>query len=139
MSDKKGSCGCGALQYRVEGEPINTVFCYCQACQAQTSSDKWFGAWFAKDKFNITAGTPSTYKRKGASGSDVNCLFCQHCGTTVAAEVTIGSFYSVGVATLENSQNLRPNMAIYTASASAWAVFPEDVPKFDILPPNMGA
>ena len=56
----------------------------------------------------------------------------------MAAEVTIGDFYSVGVATLDNSQKLRPKMAIYTASASAWAVFPEDVPKFDILPPNMG-
>jgi len=115
------------------------VFCYCHTCQVQTGSDKWFGAWFSKDKFNITVGTPSIYKREGASGRDVNCLFCQHCGTTVAAEVTIGGFYSVGVATLEHSQNLRPNMAIYTASASAWAVFPEDVPKFDILPPNMGA
>jgi hypothetical protein len=28
-------------------------------------------------------------------------------------------------------------MAIYTASAPKWAVFPEGVPKFDILPPEM--
>jgi hypothetical protein len=29
-------------------------------------------------------------------------------------------------------------MAIYTKSASKWAVFPEGVPKFDKLPPGMG-
>jgi len=30
-------------------------------------------------------------------------------------------------------------LAIYAASAPGWALFPEGVPKFDILPPDLGA
>lgn len=139
MSSKKGSCACGNLQYCVEGEPINSVFCYCKECQVLTGSDKWFGAWFAKDSFKVTTGTPSSYTREGDSGKDMNYLFCSKCAVTIAAEVTVGNFYSVGVATLEQADGWVPNMAIYAASAPSWAVFPEGVAKFDVLPPGMGA
>ena len=139
MTVRNGSCGCGELKYSVEDEPMNTVFCYCKECQTHTGSDKWFGAWFPKDKFKITAGSPSIYTRKGDSGKDMNHLFCSHCGVLVAAEVTAGNFYSVGVSTLHQVSGLAPSMAIYIASAPSWAVYPEGVPKFDILPPGMGS
>lgn len=138
MTVRNGSCGCGDLKYSVEGEPISTLFCYCKECQVHTGSDKWFGAWFPKEKFKITSGNPSIYTRKGNSGKDMNHLFCSHCGVMVAAEVTAGNLYSVGVSTLDKSDGLAPSMAIYTASAPSWAVFPEGVPKFDTLPPGMG-
>ena len=138
MIVRSGCCGCGDIEYLVEDEPINTVFCYCRECQIHTGSDKWFGAWFPKEKFKITSGKPSTYTRKGASGKDINLLFCANCGVMVAAEVTAGKFYSVGVSTIEQSDGLLPSMLIYTASASPWSVYPEGVPKFDTLPPGMG-
>jgi len=96
-------------------------------------------SWFPQEKFKITAGVPSTYTRKGDSGKEMHHLFCPHCGVMVAAEVTVGNFYSVGVSTLDHESGLTPSMAIYTASAPSWAVYPEGVPKFDILPPSMGS
>ena len=53
MSVKNGSCGCGKLKYSVEGEPINSLFCYCKECQIITGSDKWFGVWVPKDKLKF--------------------------------------------------------------------------------------
>ena len=139
MSVQNGSCGCGNLKYAVEGEPINSVFCYCKECQILTGSDKWFGVWIPKDNFKIVSGEPVISTRKGASGKDMNYLFCGKCGVTICAEVTVGNFYSVAVPTLKNSNDFAPVMAIYTASAPNWAVFPEGVPKFEILPPNLSA
>jgi len=133
---KSGRCGCGSLKYAVEGDPINQVFCYCKECQIHTGSDKWFGAWFPKDKFKIISGEPSIYKRKGDSGKDLNLIFCSECGVTIGAEVTVAGFYTIGVSTLDEETNLLPSMAIYTASAPSWALFPEGVPKFDKLPPS---
>ena len=138
MSVRKGSCGCGRLQYSVEGEPINSLFCYCKECQILTGSDKWFGVWIPKDNFKIVSGRPVVFTRKGDSGKEMNYLFCEKCGVTICAEVTVGNFYSVAVPTFNNSNDFVPAMAIYTASAPDWAVFPEGVPKFDILPPNLG-
>ncbi|RLA48639.1 MAG: hypothetical protein DRR04_05235 [Gammaproteobacteria bacterium] len=137
MTVRNGSCGCRALKYSVEGEAINSVFCYCKDCQVHTGSDKWFGAWFSVDNLKIVSGNPTVFTRKGDSGKNMNYMFCEKCGTTICVEVTLGNFYSVAVSTLDNTDNFAPSMAIYTASAPNWAVFPEGVPKFEMLPPNL--
>ena len=138
MKVKNGSCSCGDLKYAVEGDPTNSVFCYCKECQIHTGSDKWFGVWFPKEKFEIISGSPAKFTRKGDSGKDINHLFCETCGVTICAEITVGNFYSVAASTLESPDNYAPVMAIYTASATSWAVFPEGIPKFDILPTDLG-
>ena len=138
MEEYKGKCGCSNIEYCFKGEPINSVFCYCQECQTNTGSDKWFGLWVPVGKFNFTKGTPSTFTRIGDSGKEVNLKFCSDCGTTLCAEITVGNFYSVAASTLSDSNGFSPKMAIYAASAPKWAVFPDGVPKFDVLPPGMG-
>jgi len=67
----------------------------------------------------------------------MNHKFCGDCGSTLAIEVTVGNFYSVAVSTLIEGE-FSPNMAVYVKSAPRWAVFSEGVPKFDVLPPDMG-
>jgi hypothetical protein len=132
-----GKCDCGAIEFEFSGEPINTAFCYCRSCQIHTGSDKWFGVWVPKDNFHFTKGVPSTYTRLGDSGKKMEHKFCSKCGTTLAVDVEVGGFYSVAAATLSNSNELTPNMLIYTSHAAKWAVLPENVPKFDILPPDL--
>ena len=138
MDTYKGKCGCGNVEYSFEGQPINTIFCYCRECQIHTGSDKWFGLWVPVDRFKFTKGIPSKFTRIGDSGKDVNYKFCSDCGTTLCAEVTVGNFHSVGASTLNDNNHFSPKMAIYAASAPKWAVFPDGVPKFDKLPPGMG-
>ncbi|MFD1217956.1 MULTISPECIES: GFA family protein [Microbulbifer] len=138
MEFKTGRCGCGSLKYSAEGEPINSVFCYCKECQTHTGSDKWFGIWFPKNRFKITDGEFSVYSRKGDSGKDLNHIFCNNCGVTVCVEVTVGNFYSIAVSTLDENESINPSMALYAASAPSWAVFPAGLAKFDTLPPGMG-
>lgn len=137
MEEHTGSCNCGDIEYSFKGDPINSIFCYCNECQSLTGSDKWFGLWVPKDNFNFTKGTPSTYSRVGDSGKKVNYQFCGNCSTTLCAEITVGNFYSVSATSLKNNK-FNPKMSIYASSAPTWALFPETVPKFDILPPGMG-
>ncbi|MGI0115362.1 GFA family protein [Zooshikella sp. RANM57] len=136
MSENKGQCACGSVEYSFEGEPINTAFCYCKSCQIHTGSDKWFGVWVPKEKLAFTKGQPALYTRLGDSGKEMIHQFCSQCGTTLCIDVTVGNFYSVSASTINNNHELKPNMAIYTASAPSWAVFPEGVPKYDVLPPE---
>ncbi len=138
MSKHIGSCSCGEVEYSFEGDPINAVFCYCSECQKLTGSDKWFGVWVPTGKFQFTKGEPSVFTRIGDSGKEMNQHFCSKCATTLCTEVTIGNFYSVSGSSLSAESSFLPKMAIYTASAPSWAVLPEDIPKFDILPPGLG-
>jgi hypothetical protein len=137
MEKHIGSCRCGGIEFYFYNDPINSIFCYCKECQAFTGSDKWFGLWVPKDNFKFTKGTPSTYTRAGDSGKDVNYKFCGTCSTALCAEVTAGNFYSVSATSLKNNK-FNPKMSIYASSAPSWAIFPNDVPKFDTLPPGMG-
>lgn len=138
MERHVGSCRCGDIEFCFYNDPINSIFCYCRECQALTGSDKWFGLWVSKDNFKLTKGTPSSYTRVGDSGKEVNYLFCDTCSTALCAEVTAGDFYSVSATSLGNNK-FTPKMSIYVSSAPSWATFPNDVPKFEILPPGMGS
>ena len=137
MKKYDGKCSCGKLEYSFEDEPINTAFCYCSECQTHTGSDKYFGLWVPFNKLRFTKGTPSTFTRIGDSGEDLNHKFCSDCGTTVCVEATVANIYSVAASTVTTANDFSPKMSIYAASAPEWAVFPEGIPKFDVLPPEI--
>lgn len=139
MKKYQGGCACGAIKYTFENEPINSVFCYCKACQVHTGSDKWFGLWVPIVNFTFVKGVPSSFSRQGDSSKELIYHFCSECGTTLCLEAVVGRFYSVASTTLNDNDNLSPKMAIYTASAPVWAVFPEGLPKFDRLPSDIVA
>lgn len=138
MNKHVGRCSCGDIEFCVDGDPINSVFCYCKECQALTGSDKWFGLWIPHPNFTVTKGAPLSYTRLGDSGKKVNYHFCGTCSTTLYADITAGGFYSVSATALRNDA-LKPTMSIYTASAPSWATFPNDVPTFETLPPGLGS
>ena len=138
MSTVKGRCDCGEIEFECTEAPINSVFCYCTDCQQRTNSDKWFGLWIRENGFSVTKGTPSTFSRKGSSGMSMIHHFCKDCGNNFAVYSEAGQFFTVSVTTLDDSDHYAPEMAIYTASAPTWAVFPEGVPRFDNIPKSMG-
>ncbi|MEM9014689.1 MAG: GFA family protein [Pseudomonadota bacterium] len=129
-----GTCGCGAVEITFTGNPINAVFCYCTDCQKDTGSDKWFGLWVKNDDLTFSKGEPETFTRLGTSGKPVHKKFCGACGATLCSDFTAGGFYSVAASILQQKNDFAPKMAIYTASAVRWAVFPESVPKYDMFP-----
>ena len=129
-----GKCSCGDIELAFTGEPIKAVFCYCTDCQRDTGSDKWFGLWVANDNLTFSKGTPATLTRTGSTGKPVHKKFCGSCGTTLCSDFTAGGFYSVAASVLDQKNEFSPEMAIFTASAADWAVFPDNVPKFDTFP-----
>jgi hypothetical protein len=137
MENFKGTCGCGNIEYRFKGKPVTSAFCYCTECQKHTGSDKWFGLWVKSEQFDFTKGNPSKFTRLGDYGNEVIHRFCNDCGTTLCIEVPVANIFSVAASTLNSPHTFSPDMAIYTASAPLWAVFPENIPKYDTMPPGM--
>ncbi len=137
---RKGSCQCGQVVFEFSGEPINQVFCYCTDCQARTGSDQWFGIWVPSENFSFVGETePTKYTTLDDSGGDIHCHTCPHCGVSLSVEFTSGGFHTVAAGTIHDNGEFRPKLAIFTASAPAWALIPDDIPVFDRMPPDMGA
>ena len=55
MSELKGACLCGAINYEVEAPPLMTAICHCNDCQRQTGTS-----------FSLVVGVaPEAVKIKG--------------------------------------------------------------------------
>src|SRR4051812_26517182 len=80
----EGGCLCGAVRYRVEGEPVLSSVCSCTACQRRTGSAFGFGAYFKAEQVEILRGEPATYEhRSDETGRWLRFQFCTKCGTQV--------------------------------------------------------
>ncbi len=51
--------------------------------------------------------------------------------------IEVADFYSVAELTIESEGDRSPEMLIYTKFAPDWATFPDGVPEYDILPPEL--
>ncbi|NRB37660.1 MAG: GFA family protein [Pseudomonadales bacterium] len=130
---RTGNCSCGNVAFSIEGDPINTVFCYCKACQVASGSDKFYGVWLKPEQFSVIKGTLKSYTRIGDSGGELTYKFCENCGTKVCGESSYG-IVTVAGATLDNTDGIEPQMAIFTKSAPKWAVLPKDMPLYETMP-----
>lgn len=74
-----GGCLCGAVRYRVSGEPVAATLCHCADCRRASGGTNVAWAVFDKDKFEWLAGEPADY----SSSLGIHWRFCSNCGSTV--------------------------------------------------------
>ena len=78
---------CGAVRFRVKGEPIRAGLCHCKDCRNYSGSAFTFYAIWPRSKFSMT-GHVGTYAGRS---------FCVNCGarlfslTSDEAEIMVGS------------------------------------------------
>jgi hypothetical protein len=84
---RTGGCLCGAVRYRLEGEPTHVGRCHCADCRKRSGSAfAIYGHW-PREKFEIE-GELSTFNGDG---------FCATCGSRIglieddAVEINLGT------------------------------------------------
>jgi len=84
MSDaREGGCQCGAVRYRVVGEPVMVGVCHCMQCQRQSGSAFGMSFIVPKEAFELLSGSLKTFTRTSDSSRPVVCAFCPECGTRI--------------------------------------------------------
>lgn len=91
-----GGCFCGAIKYRVEGEPRHVTHCHCRHCRRTGASAFVTWAEFNAKDFTLSKGSPGRYVTR----PKVVRTFCTRCGTQLTfqsqerqneIDVTVGS------------------------------------------------
>ena len=145
---REGGCGCGALRYRVTGEPISVNNCHCKQCQHQTGSTSVVNALFEAECVTLLSGTLTRNVVKAGSGGPHEIVRCSACGVAVWSHYPRFGKLAMGVraGTLDDTSTLRPDAVIFTAEAMPWVAFPPGIPKFErsynfaeVLPPDRAA
>jgi hypothetical protein len=90
--------------------------------------------WVPFGKLVFTKGVPSSFLKIGDMGMEMHNKFCAKCSTTLCIDIEAANFHSVAGGTISNNSELKPSMAIYTASAPKWATFPEGIQKHEGFP-----
>lgn len=75
---------CGAVRYRVSGDPVRSAVCHCRSCQRRTGSAFGVGVYFRQQDVQFLRGELKAYEfRSDESGRWLKMEFCPNCGSTV--------------------------------------------------------
>ena len=127
----EGGCLCGAIRYRVRGNPVVSVACHCRFCQRRLGSAFATFAYFDEASVDF-AGEPSEYEhRSDESGHWLRIQFCARCGTTVShkAEGRPGQ-RAVALGTLDDPEAVRIERHVWLRSKRPWVSVPPEVASF---------
>jgi len=131
MAVFEGGCLCGAIRYRVEGEPFNQTNCHCMPCRRSAGAAYLAWASFRTSGFRYTKGEPKRYRSSDHAGRE----FCGACGTQLTfrddgypdeVDVTVGSMDD------GSDPALHPKSNIWVRSALSWTEM-GDLPKHETM------
>ncbi len=123
----EGGCFCGALRYRVSGQPRRVTHCHCLHCRRTCGAP--FVTWveYPADRFVFIAGTPGTC----ATRPQVTREFCRDCGTQLtfrdadepgAVDVTVASF--------DSPEGFEPEDHVWSDRMLPWLRFDDGLPQY---------
>ena len=114
---REGGCLCGAVRYRVEGEPTASGICHCQTCRRAASAPTLPFAGFTISDFAITQGKPVEFR----SSAHVIRTFCSRCGSplTYFNEREPDSI-DVMTCSLDDPNSLPPTFSVWVSQKLAW-------------------
>lgn len=131
---RSGRCLCGDCSYEIEGDPVIVAVCHCSDCQRVSGAGHTTGAMFPADAVRI-AGSPSRYSLKSEAGNTVTRLFCGRCGSPLFGMNTgMPGFLTVMMGTLDSSNDLAPQVAIFTRNRRPWDQEQPSVQSFEAQP-----
>ncbi|KAI0004672.1 Mss4-like protein [Xylariaceae sp. FL0662B] len=124
-SSRTGSCLCGAIQLRVEGNPVRTNLCHCVSCQKSTGVVFASMAAYPLSQFTMTATPPTalrTYSDASPeSGRVLERSFCGVCGSRVVITAQGRDIAAVPVGVLDGAKaDLRPKVEFFCRNREPW-------------------
>ena len=126
-TDREGGCFCGAVRYRVEGEPREAGYCHCRMCQRSVGAPAvaW-GTWEA-GQFRWLNGEPRTLQ----SSAEGQRRFCGDCGTQLLFwAANDPDVVDVNLVTLDQPEAVEPRHHGWTDSKIAWFDTTDTHPRF---------
>ncbi|MES2056291.1 MAG: GFA family protein [Pseudomonadota bacterium] len=133
-----GGCECGAVRYRMTGEPIMTNCCHCRDCQRISGSAFALNVMIEANRIEMLKGEPVMRTLERGEAGDTHAWRCAVCDSLLYADHPLfgdkARFVRAG--TLDEGERLPPDAHFFTRSKHPWVVIPEGVGQFPTLPEN---
>ena len=127
MTGREGGCFCGAVRYRVEGEPLDAAYCHCRMCQRTAGAPVVAWATWPRERFAWLGPEPRSLQ----SSAQGRRSFCGDCGTHLLFwTADAPALLDVNLATLDDPAAVRPGYHIWTASRIPWFETADTLPRY---------
>jgi hypothetical protein len=111
-----GGCQCGAVRYRLEGEPTGANICHCRMCQKAGGAPFMAFGGVRMSEFVVTRGVLSTF----ASSDIAERGFCAQCGTPLTYRGLGTDRISVTLGSLDDPGAVEPETQLGVESRLRW-------------------
>ncbi len=129
-----GRCQCGAVRYEINATPIDIYVCHCTECRKQSSSAFGISVIVPSDAVRIVAGKTKTWSRPTARGGQLECLFCETCGSRISHADPAEQTLSIKGGSLSPPIDLTRATHIWTRSKLPGVLIPADANSFEEEP-----
>jgi hypothetical protein len=124
----RGSCECGAVQYRVADAFLYAANCHCSRCRAATGSAFKAFAGIEHGKLELTSGSDNLLV---VGEEELNDTRCRACGSLLYSVVRDGEYVHVAMGSLVDAPGIRPTHHIFVGSKAPWFQITDDLPQFE--------
>lgn len=124
----EGGCLCGAIRYRVTGEPVAATLCHCRSCRRASGGTNVAWAVFETRAFQWLSGYPRCY----SSTPGLEWLFCRDCGSLVGyRRASRPDHMDITTGTLDDPDLYPPTVEIWLEHRIGWETLDPKLPKRD--------
>jgi len=125
--DLEGGCFCGAVRYRVSGEPRVVTHCHCLHCRRTSGAALVTWATFRADDLSWVKGQPARFQTK----PEVTRTFCSSCGTPLTYR-NVGTPAEVDVVacSLDDPERLSPQDHVFHSRKLSWIHLSDGLPVY---------
>ncbi|WP_374527450.1 GFA family protein [Novosphingobium sp.] len=132
---RNGRCACGKLTVSIDAEPVGTRQCWCRQCQQIAAGGPSHNAIFPSEAVSFT-GPLASSSWTAASGNTLTHWFCPECGTQAYAQSSARPHLkTVRFGMIDEPHGLKPEVAIWTEEAPAWARIDPSLEQYPQQPP----
>jgi hypothetical protein len=127
-----GGCVCGAIRYKLKERPLIVHACHCRDCQRITGSAFVINMWIERKLVEVN-DTPKSFRLIAGTGKPHDVFFCEKCGTYVWSfyHAAPGDCLFVRAGTLDQPEQVTPDVHIFTRSKLPWLPLPKSLLAFE--------
>lgn len=133
---RDGDCTCGHVRYQVTSERMIVHCCHCRGCQKNSGSSFALNALFEADRVELISGQVEQITVPTPSGTGQDIIRCSKCKVAVWSNYNMGGLCErirfIRVGTLNNPEQMPPDVHIFTTSKQPWVVLPKKDRRVDV-------
>lgn len=128
-----GSCLCGEVNFKIDGEFESFYLCHCKYCQKDTGSAHASNLFSSIAKLVWQSGKEKIKTYELPSTSHIKS-FCSNCGSALPSLQMNNTLLVVPAGSLNQDISIKPNAHIFTSSRANWECGLADIESYKQLP-----